>query len=120
MDMYREQLLEHYHHPKGYGLVAVADAQAEEYNQVCGDRITVQLILKQNVIQAMRFEGHSCAISTACASLLVEFLPHKTKQDIATMNVSDIEQLLGFALSPARIGCGLLALSAAQKALTLS
>ncbi|MBI3255443.1 MAG: iron-sulfur cluster assembly scaffold protein [Candidatus Andersenbacteria bacterium] len=116
MDMYREQILDHYKNPRGKGLLAFADGQAEEYNQVCGDRVQVQLDFADGKIAAMRFDGHGCAISQACASLLSEDIVGKNRSELAGLGLSDIEELVGFSLSPTRAKCALLPLQAAQSA----
>ena len=128
MDMYRENILDHYKNPRGKGLLAAADGQApkngaisgqaEAYNQICGDRVTVQLDLQGGNVIAMRFDGHGCAISQACASLLSEDVVGKKQSELAELGLSDIEELIGFSLSPTRAKCALLPLQAAQSALT--
>lgn len=118
MDIYREQLLDHYHHPRGWGLAATADYEAEEYNQICGDQVKVQMETKDEVVVAMHFEGHGCAVSLASASLLTELVAGKRVQDIGQLGLSDIEEVLGTKLTPTRAKCALLSLVAAQKALS--
>lgn len=117
MDLYREQLLDHYHHPRGWGLVKSADFEAEEYNQLCGDRVKVQLEVADRVVSGMHFEGYGCAISMASASLLTELVVGKNLQAIAELRLADLEALLGVTLTPTRAKCALLSLVAAQKAL---
>jgi len=118
MDLYRENILDHYKNPRGKGLLAVADGEAEEYNQVCGDRVRVQLDFADGKIAAMRFDGHGCAISQACASLLSEDIVGKKQTELSELGLSDIEDLIGFSLSPTRARCALLPLQAAKSALT--
>ena len=116
MDIYREQLLEHYRHPHGWGLKKRADTQATGYNPLCGDAVTVQLDLEGNNIKVMRFEGHGCVISHAAASLLNMHLGGKTVEQVLAMGQKDIETLLGISLPPARVKCGLLTLETIQLA----
>jgi nitrogen fixation NifU-like protein len=115
--LYREQLLDHYHNPQGWGLQAGEYPHAHKVNPTCGDEITVQVILKSNVVTAMHFEGHSCVISRAAASLLSEHVAGKTSADVLAMNLIDMQTLLGITVPPARISCTLLALEATQRAL---
>ena len=49
-----------------------ADASAEGFNPLCGDRLTLRLKLDGDKIEDIRFEGQGCAISTASASLMTE------------------------------------------------
>lgn len=41
MDIYREQILEHWQNPQNYGVINDADLVVEEVNPVCGDEITM-------------------------------------------------------------------------------
>lgn len=116
MDIYREHILDHFKNPRGKGLLSGADGQAEEYNQVCGDRVQVQLDFADNKVAAMRFDGHGCAISQACASLLTEHIVGKSQREVGDLGLPDIEGLVGFSLSPTRAKCALLPLQAAQQA----
>lgn len=117
MDLYREQLLDHYRHPRGAGLKEHGGITATGYNPLCGDRITVQIEIPGEKIKAMRFEGHGCVISQAAASLLSEYIVNKTMSQAQNLALVDVEELLGTALPPARITCGLLALETLQLAL---
>jgi nitrogen fixation NifU-like protein len=114
MDMYREQLMDHYHHPRGWGLSDGADYTQEAVNQTCGDAVTVQIWLNKGVIGDMRFMGHGCAISLAAASLLTEFLRGKRLAEVADLKLADVQNLLGGPVTPGRIKCALLALGAVQ------
>jgi nitrogen fixation protein NifU and related proteins len=117
MDMYREQLLDHYHHPRGWGLRAESTVQQHLVNASCGDAVTVQVDVADNHITAMRFEGHGCVISRAAASLLTEYLQNKTVTECLACGWSEVQTLLGTDIQPTRIKCALLSLEAVQQSL---
>jgi nitrogen fixation NifU-like protein len=119
MDIYREHLLDHYHHPRGWGLKQSADIERTGRNPLCGDEITIQLTLTPTTISAMRFEGQGCVISRAAASLLSEYCAGKPVVEIQRLQPADMEHLLGIALPPARLTCGLLALDTIKQALAV-
>jgi nitrogen fixation protein NifU and related proteins len=119
MDLYREVILDHYHNPRGKGLQSKASFEAEEFNQMCGDRVVVQLDVHDGDVEAMRFEGHGCAISQAAASLLTEAIVHKKSDEVLQMGLADIQELLGIEVTPMRVTCALLPLSAVKRALTI-
>jgi nitrogen fixation NifU-like protein len=48
---------------------------------LCGDRITVYVLLDGDVIEDVAFEGSGCAICTASASVMTEMLKGKTTED---------------------------------------
>ncbi len=118
MDLYREQLLDHYRSPRNHGLQAEASAQAASFNPLCGDRVTVQLDIAGDSITAMRFDGQGCAISMATASLLSEYVVNHSLSEIMELDATTIQTLLGTPLSPVRLKCALLPLKTLQQALT--
>lgn len=117
MDLYREQLLDHYRSPRHRGLKEKASVQASSFNPLCGDRVTVQVDITNNAIAAMRFEGQGCAVSMATASLLSEYVVHRPISEIKELDATLIQTLLGTTLSPVRLKCALLPLKTLQQAL---
>ena len=80
-ELYQEIILDHSKRPRNLGRLEDATATAEGFNPLCGDKLTLALRLKDDVIQDVRFVGCGCAISTASASLMTEVLKGRTKQD---------------------------------------
>src|SRR4026208_1728778 len=39
--MYREVILDHYKNPRGHGVIEDADAEAEGFNPLCGDEVSI-------------------------------------------------------------------------------
>jgi nitrogen fixation NifU-like protein len=116
-DLYRDYILEHYRRPHNFGVLEDAHAQHEGANPLCGDRITLQLRLSGGQIAGVGFTGRGCAISQASASLLTDELKGKSVDDAAKMTSTDILELLGIEISPARLKCALLSLETMQHAL---
>lgn len=119
MDLYREQLLDHYRAPRNFGLYPglPAGRQASSFNPLCGDRVTVQVDITNNTVTAMRFDGHGCAISVATASLLSEYVVDQPVSEIKELDATLVQTLLGTELSPLRLKCALLPLKTLQQAL---
>jgi nitrogen fixation NifU-like protein len=78
-DLYRDVILDHNRRPRNFGPLDEANALAEGFNPLCGDRLTVRLNLADGRIENIRFEGQGCAISTASASLMTEAVKGKTR-----------------------------------------
>ena len=78
-DLYRDVILDHNRKPRNFGPLEQANALAEGFNPLCGDRLTVRLNLADARIENIRFEGQGCAISTASASLMTEAVKGKTR-----------------------------------------
>lgn len=118
-DLYREQLLDHYHNPENFGVLDNADVDIEMDNPTCGDMIhlTARLDSAGRVTEVM-FEGQGCVISMASASMFTEHIKGKTVAEITAMSLSDIEGMMGgVKLSMGRVKCALLPLNAMKQGL---
>jgi nitrogen fixation NifU-like protein len=80
-DLYRDVILDHNRQPRNFGTLTPADAGAEGFNPLCGDRLSLRLRLAGDRISDIRFEGQGCAISTASASLMTEAVKGKTRAE---------------------------------------
>jgi nitrogen fixation NifU-like protein len=79
-ELYQETILDHHKHPRNFGKLENALA-SEGYNPLCGDRITVYVLLDGDVIKDIAFEGSGCAICTASASVMTEILKGKPTEE---------------------------------------
>jgi nitrogen fixation NifU-like protein len=116
-DLYRDYILEHYRRPHNFGTMEDATASYEGANPLCGDRITLQLRVRDGVLDGVAFTGRGCAISQASASLLTDEVKGKPIGDAAKLSSTDVLELLGIEISPARMKCALLSLDTLQHAL---
>jgi len=107
---YREYILDHYKNPRNYGRLDHADITHEENNPLCGDVVGMDFLVKDGVIEDIRFHGRGCAISQASASLLTERLKGLSLDDARKITKEDVLGELGIDISPARIKCALLPL----------
>lgn len=135
-ELYQEMILDHGRHPRNCQILANANRQADGFNQLCGDRLTVYLNLENNTIKDISFTGSGCAISMASASLMSETLKGKTEQE-AQLFFQNFHELLthekepthaiaafnkltvfsGVKAYPARVKCATLAWHTLQAAL---
>jgi len=109
-DLYRENILDHYQHPRNRGTLDHPDITYEDSNPLCGDRLRMDIDVKDGRIQKIRFSGHGCSISQAAASMLCEAVEGKTLEEVKRMGRDDVLEMLGIELGPVRLKCGLLAL----------
>jgi len=68
--LYQEVILDHNRKPRNWGLPEAATHKAEGVNPLCGDHIHVALRISGDVVEAVGFEGESCAICKASASMM--------------------------------------------------
>ena len=102
-DLYQEIIIDHSKRPRNFGPVPDANAKAEGFNPLCGDRVTIQLKLANDVITNVGFQGSGCAISTASASLLTETLKGKTRSEAESL-FERFHNLLTGDSPPAELG----------------
>ncbi len=116
-DLYRDYILEHYRSPHNFGVLDEPSVSLEGSNPLCGDRITLQLGVHDGVVDQVAFTGRGCAISQASTSLLTDEIKGKQLADVEAFMASDLLDLLGIEVSPARLKCAMLSHETLQKAL---
>lgn len=131
--LYRSVIMQHASEPVGFRKIIKETCRNEQFNPLCGDRIVIMLQVKGDIIQDAAFDGESCAICTASASLLCEWVPggrvedaRKTHDWLELAMLSDeetsgpqaLKALLGVRKYPSRIKCATLPWKAAMEALT--
>jgi nitrogen fixation NifU-like protein len=115
--IYKEEILDHYKHPRNFGQLDHPDIHVEANNPLCGDRLSMDLIVKDGVVEDVRFSGRGCAISQASASMLTEDLIGKPLTELAKTTREDVLENLGVEISYARLKCALLSLGLLRLAL---
>lgn len=115
--MYQEEILELYKNPLNYGTIEKPTHWKTEFNPLCGDQITIFLVVEKGKLKEIKFECQACAICTAAASLLTEKIKNKSVKNIEQMSLKDIEKEMGIKIIPTRIKCALLSLEAVKGAL---
>jgi len=117
MDIYRQQILDHYKHPQNFGHLSNADVSITLFNSACGDKIIMELKFgnDKKTIKNIGFLGEGCAVSQASASLLTEHVRGMVKEKVMKLTVNNIGDLLHTTLTPSRVKCALLPLEALQK-----
>lgn len=78
MDLYQALIIDHAHSPKNFGTLLDKSHCAFGHNPLCGDRIQLDVLVKDEVISEIAFSGDGCAISKASASLMTESIKGKS------------------------------------------
>ena len=79
--LYQEVILDHNKKPRNYGALENASHHAVGHNPLCGDHIDVALNLAGECIDGIAFQGESCAICKASASMMTAAIKGKTRAD---------------------------------------
>jgi nitrogen fixation NifU-like protein len=79
VELYSKAVLDFGRHPRNRRVIAACSHSAQSDNPSCGDELSVSLRIDQNdVICEAAFDGRSCVLATASASLMTELLVGKT------------------------------------------
>jgi nitrogen fixation NifU-like protein len=114
---YGATVLEHFRRPRNQRSLETPTATRDGYNPLCGDRIRIELDVRDNVIHEAAFSANACAICTASASLLTEQVSGAAVTAAARLTDDDILTALGTELPAARLLCAILPLRTLREAL---
>ena len=133
-DLYRDIIMD-YKNPRNKGLL-----NDEKYKKVnllnpsCGDDVTIQVLVENDVIKDVRHDGHGCSICCSSASVMSETLVNKTTKEAQNVideymtmltgkeydkNILKGEAIayIGVSKFPARIRCASISWKAMEEAL---
>jgi nitrogen fixation NifU-like protein len=136
--MYQDALLAHHRAPHNRRVLDTPTASGARRNPVCGDEISVMVVLDDDVVRDVAFTGRGCSIATASASMMTEaVLGLAAGEALAVADAVDrmlhamgtvgsaeavlpttLTPLLGVAPFPGRHGCAILPWQALREALT--
>ena len=124
-ELYMEVILDHNKNPRNKGIIDNHTNHADGHNPLCGDKISLDLIIVNDIVEDIKFTGSGCAISTASSSILTEYIIGKKTTEIRDLfeefhdlvttdnsNNGDLGKLSvfeGVKKYPARVKCATLA-----------
>jgi nitrogen fixation protein NifU and related proteins len=117
MDLYADNILDHYRHPRNKGVAQTPTVTHREENASCGDDLEVDLSIENGVITDVCWRGQGCAISQAAMSLLSEELKDKDVTDVASLHADTVRAMLGVPIGIRREKCAFLGLHAVKNAI---
>ena len=79
--LYQEVILDHNRKPRNWGSIAGATHKAEGHNPLCGDHLSVTLRMQGEAVDAINFQGESCAICKASASMMTTMVKGRSRGD---------------------------------------
>lgn len=112
-----EVILDHYRSPRNYGSIKDPSCEVTENNPLCGDTVHFSFLVKDGIVEDVKFVGQGCSISQAAASMMSEEIKGKKIEDILAISEKFVIDMVGLNLGPNREKCALLSLNAIQKAL---
>ncbi len=112
---YKEEIIDHYKHPRNFGELSDPKILVRENNSSCGDMVEVYGRLKDGKIEVVKWRGVGCAISTASASMLSEKVVGMNKGDLEEFGIEGVVKLLGGEINAGRMKCVTLSYNAILK-----
>ncbi|WP_425448081.1 Fe-S cluster assembly sulfur transfer protein SufU [Dethiothermospora halolimnae] len=126
--IYSQLIMEHNKSGHNKKEIDNPDYTERGHNPSCGDDLTVSVKFNKDILEDISFMGTGCAISEASASMMIDLIKGKTKEeaidDIETFmgmikkEITDEEELekledaivlKNISNMPARVKCGVLA-----------
>jgi nitrogen fixation NifU-like protein len=80
-ELYQQVILDHNKKPRNFRKLEGANRSAEGFNPLCGDQLSVYMLLEEGVVKDLSFVGTGCAISKASASMMTQALKGKTREE---------------------------------------
>jgi nitrogen fixation protein NifU and related proteins len=80
-ELYQQVILDHNKKPRNFQKLEAANRTAEGFNPLCGDQLTVYMLMDEGVVREVSFVGTGCAISKASASMMTQAVKGKTRQE---------------------------------------
>ena len=89
-EIYQEVLLSHNEHPNNFEVLPDATHQAHGHNPLCGDEISIFVVINDGKIEKISFQGEGCAICKASASLMTEALKGLSVEEAQEKSQKDL------------------------------
>jgi nitrogen fixation protein NifU and related proteins len=80
-ELYQQVILDHNKKPRNFRELEGANRTAEGFNPLCGDQLTVYMLMDEGVVRDLSFVGTGCAISKASASMMTQAVKGKTREE---------------------------------------
>jgi nitrogen fixation NifU-like protein len=101
--LYQEVILDHNRRPRNFHPMASASCSADGKNPNCGDQLTIWVLVEDDRVADVSFQGVGCAISKASASLMTEAVKGKTRAEAVALFETMHRVLTGVETDPAVI-----------------
>ena len=92
---YSSLFKDHLAHPRNAGELSDATVVADEKNPVCGDRLRLSLIVKNDRIETARYLAYGCPPTLVCGSVLTELITGKTTAEAKQLTRADLLNAIG-------------------------
>ena len=113
---YSEKVMDHFMNPRNVGKIVNASGIGEVGNPVCGDIMHIEIDVKDDVIQDIKFQTFGCAAAIATSSMVTELVKGKTLDEAEKITNRTVAEALD-GLPPVKMHCSNLAADALHEAI---
>ena len=92
---YSSTFKDHLAHPRNVGELPDASVVEEGSNPVCGDRLRLSLIVKNDRIESARYLAYGCPPTLVCGSVLTQLITGKTISEAKQLTRTDLLDAIG-------------------------
>ena len=92
---YSATFKEHLSNPRNVGELTDATVIAEEVNPVCGDRLRLSLLIRDDRIESAKYLAYGCPPTLVSGSILTEMVIGQSVEKALTFERSELIERLG-------------------------
>lgn len=114
--MYSPIVMDHFMHPRNVGKIDLANGVGEVGNSTCGDIMHIEIEVKDDKIEDIKFQTFGCAAAIATSSMVTEMVKGKTLEEAEQITNRTVAEALE-GLPPVKMHCSNLAADALHEAI---
>jgi nitrogen fixation NifU-like protein len=114
--MYNDKVMDHFFNPRNVGEMDNPDGVGQVGNPICGDVMRVQIRVRDNRIEDIKFKTFGCGAAIATSSMVTELVKGLTLDEAMEVSNKTVAEALG-GLPPQKLHCSNLAADALHEAI---
>jgi len=114
--MYSQKVMDHFMNPRNVGRIDLANGIGEVGNPTCGDIMHIEIEVKEDKIEDIKFQTFGCAAAIATSSMVTEMVKGKTLEEAERITNRTVAEALD-GLPPVKMHCSNLAADALHEAI---
>ncbi len=113
---YTKIVKDHFFHPRNVGRLSAPSGSGTVGNPSCGDVMTIDIQIENDIIKDVKFQTYGCAAAIASGSMTTELIKGRSITECKKLTMNDIITELG-GLPKEKTHCSNLATEALKKAI---
>ncbi len=113
---YSEKVMENFLKPKNMGEIENPDGEGEVGSPACGDIMKLQIKVKNNKIEDIKFKTFGCAAAIASTSMITQMVKRKPLEYAENLTMKDVAKKLK-GLPQIKMHCSTMGIQTLKKAI---